>query len=407
MPFLAGRGQAGRGMFGLGTTPGAPTGLVATKSNAQISVAFTAPVFDGGLPITTYQFALSTDGFTTFTTRSTGTTASPLVITGLTNGNSIEVKLRAVNSLGAGAASVASTAVTPSTVPDAPATPTVNALDAGDTITWTEPNNGGSAIAQYYYKVSTNNGASYGAETFVAAGATLSYATGNQYSASTFKIQVRAENANGTSGFSTASANTVAWAPNPDTVTENYEDDSCGTGTCSQTGAAITCQCGYQYSNTVTRTASRTRSRSKTTNFFSRAGSTSSPTTDTTAFNIDNEEWNLGDAGTVGYGGITYNPANFPANTYGACDNSGTQTNVTESYGYNTPFNFAGTQFLTEYVPFMGYRAYVYDNFNYSYGGGTMCAGYQFGEDTAYHLLYVCSITNTQSVVFVGCSSAS
>ena len=41
MPFLGGRGQASRGYFGGGTTPGAPTSLVSTKGNGQISVAFT------------------------------------------------------------------------------------------------------------------------------------------------------------------------------------------------------------------------------------------------------------------------------------------------------------------------------------------------------------------------------
>jgi hypothetical protein len=363
MPFLGGRGQASRGYFGAATTPGAPTSVVSTKGNGEISVAFTAPSFDGGLPITTYQYALSTDSYATFTTRSAGTTASPLVITGLTNGTSYGIKIRAVNSLGGGAASDAATAVipstvpnaptitsspshvngqvtvtwnaltgtdtggaailsytlqhsssstfannvvtvtgiasnshtvsgltngdiryfkvlgvnsngdgaysatanaTPSTVPSAPATPTVNALDAGDTITWsalTGAATGGRAITGYYYKVSTNNGA-YSGETFVAAGSTLSYATSNQYSAGTKKIQVRAENANGTSGFSTVSANTVAWAQ---TSQVQQNPTACPAPTCAACPAptcaacnnapasceACSCDCG-----TASRTAS-------------------------------------------------------------------------------------------------------------------------------------------------------
>ena len=346
MPFLGGRGQASRGYFGGGTTPNAPTALVSTKGNGQISVAFTAPVFDGGLPITNYQYALSTDSYATFTNRTTGTTASPLVITGLTNGTSYGVKIRAVNSLGNGVTSDAATAVTPSTVPnaptitsspshvngqatvtwnaltgadtggaailsytlqhsasstfasgvvtvtgiastshtvssltngdiryfrvagvnlngtgaysatasatpstvpDAPATPTVTALDAGDTIIWTEPYNGGRAITTYYYKVSTNDGA-YGAEVPVAAGATLSFAAANQYSAGTKKIQVRAENANGTSGFSTVSANTVAWISESTAVPH---PDACATDACTcpacpacNCPACAACNCG-------------------------------------------------------------------------------------------------------------------------------------------------------------------
>jgi hypothetical protein len=82
--------------------------------------------------------------------------------------------------------------------------------------------------------------------------------------------------------------------------------------------------------------------------------------------------------------------------TSGSCGN---WNNVTENYGYNTPFSFAGTDFYTEYVPALGgYRAYVYDNFNGSYDGGTFCGG-----STAYHLLYTCSANGNPRVTFVGC----
>ena len=49
MPFLAGRGQGGRGMFGLGSVPGAPTFAVtpATEADVSIPVTFVAPAFNG------------------------------------------------------------------------------------------------------------------------------------------------------------------------------------------------------------------------------------------------------------------------------------------------------------------------------------------------------------------------
>jgi hypothetical protein len=49
MPYLSGRGQAGRGMFGLGGIPGAPTfGLTpATEGDVSIPVTFVAPAFNG------------------------------------------------------------------------------------------------------------------------------------------------------------------------------------------------------------------------------------------------------------------------------------------------------------------------------------------------------------------------
>ena len=49
MPFLAGRGQGGRGMFGLGGVPGAPTfpNTPATEGDVSIPVTFVAPAFNG------------------------------------------------------------------------------------------------------------------------------------------------------------------------------------------------------------------------------------------------------------------------------------------------------------------------------------------------------------------------
>ena len=91
------------------TTPDAPTGLSATAGDSQISVAFTAPAFNGGAEIWTYQYQLSTDNGSTWsawTNRSDyawyGSPNSPLVITGLFNSLTYQVKLRAVNVAGPG-----------------------------------------------------------------------------------------------------------------------------------------------------------------------------------------------------------------------------------------------------------------------------------------------------------------
>ena len=129
--------------------------------------------------------------------------------------------------------------ITTTDVPSVPATPTITAADSGDTINWAAPNDGGTAITGYYYKVSTNDQA-YGGETFVAAASTLSYPTGNQYSPNKFKIQVRAVNANGTSGFSTASANTVVWV-NEGASFNN--PDGCPAPTCSACPAPTCSAC--------------------------------------------------------------------------------------------------------------------------------------------------------------------
>ena len=82
--------------------PSAPTALVATPGDGKITVAFTAPTDTGGNAITDYEYQLNGGTWTT-----ASTTSSPVIITGLTNGTSYSIKLRAVNSAGNGAESAA------------------------------------------------------------------------------------------------------------------------------------------------------------------------------------------------------------------------------------------------------------------------------------------------------------
>jgi trimeric autotransporter adhesin len=96
--------------------PAAPTGIVITKAvvSGQLSVAFVAPTNDGGSPITNYKY--STNAGTTWTAVSPAATTSPIVISGLVNGTSYNVQIRAVNVAGDGAAT-ATTAATPAVPP--------------------------------------------------------------------------------------------------------------------------------------------------------------------------------------------------------------------------------------------------------------------------------------------------
>jgi hypothetical protein len=83
--------------------------LVATASDAQVSIAFIAPTNNGGAAITDYEYQLDAGAWI-----SAGTTASPVVITGLPNGTTLSVNLRAVNAAGNGAASSSAGFTTPS-----------------------------------------------------------------------------------------------------------------------------------------------------------------------------------------------------------------------------------------------------------------------------------------------------
>ena len=129
------------------TTPGSPTITGITTGNGQLSVAFTAPTSTGGSSITNYKY--STNGGSTFTAVSPASIASPIVITGLTNGTSYNVQIRAVNAMGDGTAT-ASTSATPFTIPDAPTIGTATAGNGQVSIAYTAPaSNGGSAITSY------------------------------------------------------------------------------------------------------------------------------------------------------------------------------------------------------------------------------------------------------------------
>ena len=81
----------------------------ATASGGTVSLTFTAGA-NGGKSITNYKY--STDG-TTYTALSPAQTTSPLTISGLSNGVSQTIRLKAVNSNGDSAASSASNSVTP------------------------------------------------------------------------------------------------------------------------------------------------------------------------------------------------------------------------------------------------------------------------------------------------------
>ena len=240
MPFLGARGQASRGYFGGGTPPDAPTAVVATRGNTQLSVAFSAPVFNGGLDITTYQYALSTDSYATWTTRSTGTTASPLVITGLANGTSYQVKLRAVNALGAGAASDASTAVTPATIPGTPTSPSISSGSQSISVSWGAPvSDGGDPPLTYTVETQKNS------EAYVNRGTQTSpYALSGLDNGATYRARITANNTVGSSATPAVTGDTV---PSAVPGAPGFSSASSGNGTYTfnwtapaNNGAAIT-----------------------------------------------------------------------------------------------------------------------------------------------------------------------
>lgn len=141
----------------IAAVPTAPTIVAGDISSHTVSVDFTAPNDAGGTTITNYQYSL--DGGATWTTMSPAQTTSPIVISGLTNGKSYSVTLRALNASGPGAAANC-ISVTPATTADAPTITSVVAGSHKATVMFNPPSdNGGAEITNYAY--STDDGASW------------------------------------------------------------------------------------------------------------------------------------------------------------------------------------------------------------------------------------------------------
>lgn len=130
--------------YGPPTVPGRPGIGLATRGNAQASIAFSAPASDGGSAITGFTATSSPGGVT-------GSAASsPITVAGLTNGTAYTFTVKATNTNGTGLASTASNSVTPATTPGAPSNVTAECGNSRASVSFTAPaTDGGSEITNY------------------------------------------------------------------------------------------------------------------------------------------------------------------------------------------------------------------------------------------------------------------
>jgi uncharacterized protein (TIGR02145 family) len=197
------------------TLPGAPTIGTATKGNAQASVAF-IPGSTGGSPIIVYTVTSTPGNFI-----GTGT-ASPITVSGLTNGSAYTFTVIATNANGNSAASAASNSVTPSAVPGAPTIGTATAGTAKATITFTAPvSDGGSAITGY--TVTSIPG------TFTGTGSASPITVTGLTNGTAYTFTVTATNANGPSLPSSASNSVIPTPPITDIDGNSYNTVTIGT----------------------------------------------------------------------------------------------------------------------------------------------------------------------------------
>jgi hypothetical protein len=136
------------------TVPAPPTGVTAVAGDGQATVSWTPPADDGGSPIIEYRIA---GRGVTYDMTATGASATSVVFTGLTNGETYKFKVEAINAVGSSVASEFSNDVTPSvgagpasTAPSAPTSVRAVAGIRTARVTWATPSStGGSAISGY------------------------------------------------------------------------------------------------------------------------------------------------------------------------------------------------------------------------------------------------------------------
>ena len=172
-------------------------------------------------------------------------------MTGLTNDTAYRFKVRAVNSVGNGAASAESSSVTPAaTAPPAPGQPTGTAGDQSVALAWTSGGNGGSTITKWQYqKKSTGD---YGSWTdhlryphhAHSVLSTTSYTVTGLTNGTAYKFKVRSLNSVGDGGASPESdaitPATVPPAPGKPTGTARHQSVALSWTSGGDGGGAIT-----------------------------------------------------------------------------------------------------------------------------------------------------------------------
>lgn len=215
------------------TCPGAPTIGTATKiSSTSISIAFTAPVKNGGSAITSYTAITSPENEMASISQSGSGT---ITLTGLTSGQTYTVQVFASNAIGNSSLSSASNSVqTSASNPGSNTAPTavptgVSATLSGSTganvsftgVPWWS--NGGSTVTNYYAISTPGNivGSVTGSYTNVLGGTSGTIAVSGLSPSTSYTFTVYAKNGTGNSGFSSPS-NAITTPGSGNAYTVNY-----------------------------------------------------------------------------------------------------------------------------------------------------------------------------------------
>ena len=186
-----------------------------SAGDGSLSVSWSAPS-DGGSSITGYEVWYSPQTSSQSWTRTI--TARSVTLTGLSNGISYAVYVRAKNTIGSGSWSdaAAGTPVTSASVPGKVGRPSVSAGDGSLTVSWSAPSNGGATITSYGVWARSQDGTH---ERLQGAWNTTSVTLTGLTNGKTYNVFVRAKNSVGSGLWSSNAAGTpVAAATVPGKV---------------------------------------------------------------------------------------------------------------------------------------------------------------------------------------------
>jgi HD-GYP domain-containing protein (c-di-GMP phosphodiesterase class II)/predicted phage tail protein len=204
--------------------PSAPTGVIGTPGNDQVSLSWTAPADDGGAPVTDYVVTPSIGGVAQTPTEfpSVATTES---VGGLANGSAYTFTVVAINSAGDSPASSPSAAVTPATIPAAPTGVSGLSGDTQVTLSWTAPSSDGGSPVTGYQVIPSIGGVAQTPTNFPSAATTES--VGGLTNGTSYTFTVVAINSAGDSPASSPSAAvTPATTPSAPTGVTGVPGDS-------------------------------------------------------------------------------------------------------------------------------------------------------------------------------------
>ena len=234
------------------TVPSAPAAPGVVRGNGSVAVTWVAPA-NGGSAITGYSATAYSGSVVRGSCVASGS-ARTCTITGLVNGTTYTVRVKAANIVGRSVASLPSSPISPgsaSTVPSAPAKPGVARGNGSVAVTWVAPVTGGSAITGY---TATAYEGSVAIRTCTTTGA-LSCTISGLVNGTAYTVKVKAANAVGAGAESVASSSvTPATVPSAPAVPGVVG----GNGSIAVTwvapatgGSAITGYSATAYSNSV------------------------------------------------------------------------------------------------------------------------------------------------------------